>query len=33
VLIPSSVPWKDVDGTRGDGDGRVNICHWTLEIE
>ena len=33
VIIQSSVPWENWLGASGEGDGRVNICHWTLEIE
>ncbi len=33
VLIQSSVPWKDWLGESGEGDGRVNIAHWILDIE
>lgn len=33
VLIQSSVPWHDWLGESGEGDGRVNICHWMLEIQ
>jgi hypothetical protein len=33
VLIQSSVPWHNWLGETGEGDGRVNIAHWVLEIE
>ncbi len=33
VLIQSSVPWHNWLGESGEGDGRVNIAHWMLEIE
>jgi len=33
VLIQSSVPWHDWLGECGEGDGRVNVCHWMLDIK